>query len=164
MRILLDTNLLTRLANPAQQEAHDLAEAAIETLRLRGQIPCLVPQSIYEFWVVATRPLDVNGLGISPDESREEVDSMLSLFPLLQDERAIFFRWLNLVITHKVSGRPAHDARLVAAMLRHGLSCILTLNVADFARYSEITAVHPDDVIAGTAALLKTNGTPSELG
>lgn len=90
MKILLDTNLLTRLANPAQREMHDLAEAVVETVCIRGHVPCLLPQSIYEFWVVATRPLNVNGLGMSPDEAREEVDSMLSLFPLLQDERAIF--------------------------------------------------------------------------
>ncbi len=36
-----------------------------------------------------------------------------------------------------------HDARLVAAMLVHGLSHILTFNTTEFARYSEITAVHP---------------------
>jgi predicted nucleic acid-binding protein len=154
MKVLLDTNLLTRLANPAQREMHDLAEAVVETVCIRGHVPCLLPQSIYEFWVVATRPLNVNGLGMSPTEAREEVDSMLSLFPLLQDERAIYFRWLDLVSGHQVSGKPAHDARLVAAMLRHDLSCLITFNGGDFARYSEITPVHPSEVIAGTAAFL----------
>lgn len=37
-------------------------------------------------------------------------------------------------------------AKLVASMLVHGLTHILTFNFGDFARYSEITAVHPDDV------------------
>jgi predicted nucleic acid-binding protein len=89
---------------------------------------------------------------------------MLSLFPLLQDERAIFFRWLELVTAHEVSGKPAHDARLVAAMLRHGLMCLLTFNTADFARYSEVTVVHPDGVIAGTASILAAGGNRGELG
>jgi predicted nucleic acid-binding protein len=154
MKILLDTNLLTRLANPAQQEMHKLAEAVVETIFISGHTPCLLPQSIYEFWVVATRPQDDNGLGMSPHEAREEIDSMMSLLPLLQDERAIFFRWLDLVTSHEVSGKPAHDARLVAAMLRHGLSCLVTFHGADFVRYSEVTSIHPSEVIAGTAPFL----------
>jgi len=39
-----------------------------------------------------------------------------------------------------------HDARLAAAMLVHGIGHILTLNVADFSRYSGLTAVHPSSV------------------
>ena len=47
-----------------------------------------------------------------------------------------------------VIGVNVHDARLVAAMLVHGLTHILTFNTTDFARYTEITAVHPTAVIA----------------
>jgi len=79
------------------------------------------------------------------------------LFPLLQDERAIFFRWLDLVTAHEVSGKPAHDAQLVAAMLRHSLSHLLTFNVSDFTRYSEVTPIHPNEVIAGTASIPTAN-------
>lgn len=153
MRIMLDTNVLTRLANPALPEQHESAEAAVESLRTNHHVPVLVPQSLYEFWAVATRPLDVNGLGMSPVDARDEVDAMLTLFPLLQDERAIFSRWLDLVTVHGVSGKTSHDARLVAAMLRHNLSWLLTFNVSDFARYTEIAAVHPNEVLAGTAPL-----------
>ena len=36
-----------------------------------------------------------------------------------------------------------HDARLVAAMLVHKLTHILTFNSDDFRRYSEIIVVNP---------------------
>jgi hypothetical protein len=36
--------------------------------------------------------------------------------------------------------------RLVAAMVVHGLTHILTFNIRDFARYAEVTAVHPMDM------------------
>jgi len=36
-----------------------------------------------------------------------------------------------------------HDARLVAAMLAHPVKYILTFNDKDFARYTDIEAVHP---------------------
>src|SRR5258708_40042368 len=53
--ILLDTNLLTRMTRSHEPQA-GMARAAIQTLRGRGELLVLVPQNLYEFWVVATRP------------------------------------------------------------------------------------------------------------
>lgn len=69
------------------------------------------------------------------------------LFPLLLDTETIYQEWERLVVTHSVMGVNVHDARLVAAMLVHGLTHILTFNISDFARYSEITAVHSTTII-----------------
>ena len=44
---------------------------------------------------------------------------------------------------HEVSGKKAHDTRLVASMIVHGLDTVLTFNVADFKRYTMIAALHP---------------------
>ena len=46
------------------------------------------------------------------------------------------------MVTYAVSGVNVHDARLAAAMKIHGISHLLTLNPADFARYDHITVVH----------------------
>ena len=43
-------------------------------------------------------------------------------------------------------GVNVHDARLVATMLVHGLTHIVTFNIRDFTRYTEITAVHPREI------------------
>jgi len=40
----------------------------------------------------------------------------------------------------------AHDARLVASMLVHGLDTVLTFNVDDINRYTAITTLHPGSV------------------
>lgn len=50
----------------------------------------------------------------------------------------MFEHWYDLVTTYKVLGKPAHDARLVAAMHRHRIPKILTFNVADFIRYPNV--------------------------
>jgi len=47
------------------------------------------------------------------------------------------------VVQHAVLDVQVHDARLAAAMYVHHVSHILTLNVADFNRFSGLTAVHP---------------------
>lgn len=49
MKLLLDTNILTRLVNPAHPDLRDAAERVCETLRTQGCILCVAPQSIYEF-------------------------------------------------------------------------------------------------------------------
>jgi len=53
--ILLDTNLLTRITRSADPQA-GLARAAVQTLLGRGERLIVVPQNLYEFWAVATRP------------------------------------------------------------------------------------------------------------
>jgi predicted nucleic acid-binding protein len=149
--ILLDTNILLRLGG-AEHPQHEKAVAAIDILHRSNLKPVLVPQVLYEYWVVATRPLEVNGLGMSVDDADRTAAAWTTQFRLLGDERGIFPRWRTLVVTYQVQGKPAHDARLVAAMLRHGVTHLLTFNTADFKRFEYIVAVSPDDVAAGSVS------------
>ena len=64
MNVLLDTNILARMAQPGTVPYQTTLDA-VNALQLRGDIPCLVPQVLYELWVVATRPVAVNGLGLT---------------------------------------------------------------------------------------------------
>ena len=144
MRILLDTNLLSRLAN-ATDPNQKLAEKAIETLRLAGYRPCIVPQNIYEFWVVATRPKAQNGLGMSLSAAAAEILNFKSLFPLCEDTPAVLQEWEKVIAAYAVIGKNGHDARFVAAMVVHGISHFLTFNVQDFRRYTGITVLSPEE-------------------
>jgi predicted nucleic acid-binding protein len=145
VRILLDTNVLLRVSDPNHAH-HPQAAAAVDSLDADGHELRTVPQNLYEYWVVATRPLADNGLGFTSHEVQPYLARIKGLFPLLRDERGILDRWEALVSTLDVRGRKAHDARLVAAMQRHGLTHILTFNDADFARYSGITVLTPRSV------------------
>jgi predicted nucleic acid-binding protein len=42
---------------------------------------------------------------------------------------------------HAVSGKSAHDARIVAAMIVHGIERLVTFNVRDFKRYEGIIII-----------------------
>lgn len=55
--------------------------------------------------------------------------------------------WERLAVEHRVIGKKAHDARIVAVMSVHRIGLILTFNVGDFARYPGISAVSPKDVV-----------------
>jgi predicted nucleic acid-binding protein len=66
--------------------------------------------------------------------------------PILTETPEIQGQWEQLVSRHEVCGKKAHDARLVALMLVHGVDRILTFNVGDFRRFGEIRAIHPAEV------------------
>ena len=149
MNILLDANVLLRLADPTSA-AHLIAATAVTKLRAQGESLLVVPQSIYEFWAVATRPIANNGLGLSIAECQQEVARLKSLFPLLDDRPALFAEWEVAVAAFACHGKAAHDARYLAAMRTHGLSFFLTFNVNDFARCTGITLLDPN-VVAGSA-------------
>ncbi len=137
MRVLLDTNVLCRLAGQGHP-LHLPAERTVTRLYDEGHELCLVPQVLYEYWVVVTRPVSDNSLGMATSDVNKAIDHWLALFTLLRDERGIFPNWRQLATQHELKGKSAHDARLVAAMQRHGLKQVLTFNVADFRRYTAI--------------------------
>jgi predicted nucleic acid-binding protein len=145
--VLVDTSLLVRTMQP-HHELSVVAKRAIDKFRLQNRSLYLVPQNLVEFWVVATRPVGQNGLGLSIPEAASELMRLKSIFPLLPDAPAIYEIWENLVIQYQVSGKPAHDARLVAAMQVHGITAILTFDRTGFSRYAGIEVVHPADAAA----------------
>ena len=149
MKYLLDTNVLTRSAEPGHA-MYPAATGATQALLQAGHELFLVPQVLYEFWVVCTRPAAQNGLGFTPAEPEAELNDLLSQFPKLDDMPGIFDGWKTLVTAHGVAGKEAHDARLVAAMHVHGITHLLSFNSGDFQRYPIITVVSPDDVLKVT--------------
>lgn len=142
MRVLIDANLLLRSAQP-QHPQHGIAHDALLQLKTNGHELIIVPQVIYEFWVVATRPVEVNGLGFSAEQAEAKTAVNLGLYSLYRDDEFLFDVWRRLVNLHRVIGKLAHDARLVAAMVRHGATHLLTFNEQDFARFSEIAVIAP---------------------
>jgi predicted nucleic acid-binding protein len=143
---LLDTNILLRSADPAHPMNPEAVEA-VAALLDAGEAVAIVPQNISEFWNVGTRPADKNGLGLTPAQVDSEVSRLEAALSLRADIPQIYREWRKLVVKHSIVGVNVHDARLVAAMIAHGLSHILTFNDKDFRRYQGITVMTPADVI-----------------
>ncbi len=139
---LLDTNVVVRLLEPSAPE-HVMVRDTVRRLWVDGHSLVLVPQVLVELWVVATRPVEVNGFGWQPSKVAAAISLMRSQFRLLEERPDAFERWLTLVESAEVRGKRAHDARLAAVLLSHGLTDILTLNTADYAGLVGISARHP---------------------
>lgn len=139
---LVDTNLLLRLLQP-EQPHYEPAKSTIRALLSDQQCLVIVPQVSAEFWNVCTRPKDKNGLGLDRAQAKKRLEDYEKTFTLCRDVPVIYDYWRNLVEQYDVKGVQVHDTRLVAAMLAHGLTHILTFNANDFKRFKEITAVEP---------------------
>ncbi len=142
MRILVDTNVLLWLVHAGHPHQSASRQAARHLRAGRHELRTVL-QNLYEFWVVATRPVNQNGLGFSTSDVATQLSTLRKLFPPLRDERGILDRWESLATGLAVQGKSAHDTRLVAAMERHGLTHLLTFNVDDFKRYLSIQLLDP---------------------
>ena len=86
-------------------------------------------------------------MGFSIEQAAAELTRLKTVFTILAETPAVYPAWELLVIKHRVTGKPTHDARLVAAMQVHGETSILTLDKGDFSRYPDIEVLNPPEVV-----------------
>lgn len=139
--ILLDTNILVAYLHQGHSR-HEMVRQRVLRLRNEGFDLRLAPQCLYEFYVVATRPTDQNGLGYTPQAAGEIIEELTVLFLLADDPSGMFDEWCRLCQDYQISGRRAHDVRLVAWMVKSGVKDLLTLNPKDFQAFTNIITVH----------------------
>ena len=129
--------------NPHHSECADAVNRLIE----QGDQVCTCAQVLIEYWVTSTRPRDVNGFGLSIIDAASRISVVHGSFPCLVEPAEIADLWQEITIRHSVRGRQAHDARIAALMLAHGITHILTLNTDDFTRYQGITPISPAEAL-----------------
>ncbi len=133
MAYLIDTSILARLANTTDPQRAIAARAVLE-LHRRGEVLHLTPQVLIEFRNMATRPVALNGLGLSTVDAEAQAAGFEAAFPLLAETPDIYPAWKALVGALGVVGKQVHDARLVAVCHAHAVTHLLTFNVSHFVR------------------------------
>jgi predicted nucleic acid-binding protein len=144
-KYLLDTNIVLRFSNPSDEQ-HELVTESVATLLMKGDECYLTAQVLIELWVVATRPIEVNGLGWSVEQTGEVIDQLIAQFPLVEEGPQILRTWLTLVTKNEIKGKRTHDARIAAVMAVANISRILTLNPTDFVGIPGISTVSPQAI------------------
>jgi len=125
--LLVDTSVLLEASNRARRQ-HAVALSLLEQ-RERLVFPAQVPR---EFLVVATRPADANGLGLTLRDALESLAAFRRNVRLLPEEKPLLPTLLGLLGELSISGKKIHDAHLVAAALVHRVPAVVTLNTEDF--------------------------------
>jgi predicted nucleic acid-binding protein len=143
VKTLIDTNIAVLSVNE-RDPARQMILAYLDQLLVGGDELCIAPQVLYEFWVVATRPIELNGLGLEPKDAKRKIGDFLVCYSSLVDPVELVDQWLKICADRSIRGRQAHDARLVASMLLHGVKKLVTLNASDFRRFPEIECLVPN--------------------
>ncbi|MXW78366.1 MAG: PIN domain-containing protein [Gemmatimonadetes bacterium] len=139
--LFADTNVFLSATDRSRKhhaQAWKLLQAAAEgkaVLAVSGQI-------IREYLVVATRPVEVNGLGLAAEDALKNI-AVFTRPPFLfcEESERVSRHLRDLVQTHRLTGKRVHDGNIVATMLAEGINRLITENEEDFASFKEIEAI-----------------------
>ncbi len=135
--LFLDTNILL-IATDESRPHHQFARKVIATHNRSGIHLGVSGQIIREYLVVATRVPEANGLGLGSDEALSNVEVFRQRLVFFDETEAVSNELRSLIGSCELTGKRIHDANVVATMLTHGLSKLITENQGDFSVFSDI--------------------------
>jgi predicted nucleic acid-binding protein len=135
--ILIDTNIILRSKQKGSPHFYEVTEKLVNLIE-SGEDLVICPQVIYEFYVVATRPIEHNGFGLPLKIAIHEIENLLETYSMPAENDQVFYNWQELIAEYNVIGKNAHDTRIVAFMVSNDINKFYTLNKKDFERFSPI--------------------------
>jgi predicted nucleic acid-binding protein len=139
--MFVDTNILvyaTQITSPRREAARN----ALERHSSAGAPFRLSRQILREYLAVVTRP-QLFASPISMAEALADVERFAAAFELLEDGPEVGARLAELCRSVALGGRQVHDANIVATMLAHGETRLLTANRGDFERFAPAIEIVP---------------------
>mgnify|MGYP001236563506 CR=1 FL=1 len=144
--ILLDANVLVYAVN-ADSPQHGASRAVVDA-SMNGRVPgVLVPQVLLEFFAVVTNPKRVTK-PLDSFRAWRQVTALRSSLPLLHPGQQALTELDRLMHARRPTCGRIFDTNLVAQMHAQGFTQICTYNVADFAAFTGVTALTPEEVLA----------------
>lgn len=135
---VVDTNVLVHSSNAGSPD-HGRARTALARLMAQGPV-AVTRQSLREYLAATTRPLPWSR-PLTLAEATADTDAFTRRFPVLEDGPAVWTELMALSRRFAFGGKQVHDANIVAAMLAHGETRLLTFNAADFRRFIPLIEV-----------------------
>jgi predicted nucleic acid-binding protein len=139
--ILLDTNILIHSNQHISPHFNTITNRLIDFADSDEEL-VVCPQVLYEFYVVATRPVEARGgLGISSKDALSQIQKFHTNYLFIHDSQDLFSIWLQLIKKYGSLGTSAHDTRLVAFMKSQKIDQLYTMNRRHFNRYAHIITI-----------------------
>lgn len=135
---VVDTNVLVHSSVTASPH-HGKARDALARLATEGPI-AISRQILREFLSVTTRPQSW-ARAATLAEATHNTDGFIRRFAVLEDGPAVWGELMALARAFSFSGKQVHDANIVATMLAHGETRLLTFNGADFRRFESLIEI-----------------------
>lgn len=139
--VFIDTNILI-YANLAMSPFHLQATERLQALDEQRVDLWISRQILREYLSGMTRQGDLTG-EIPIASLVADVRYFVNRFCVAEDSLQVTERLLTLMEQVPIGGRQVHDANIVATMQAYKIGQLLTHNVADFNRFSELITVLP---------------------
>jgi predicted nucleic acid-binding protein len=137
--MFIDANILN-YQSLRQSQFHMRANAAIERAQDAGKILSARRQVLREYLAASTRLYQSVAL-LTLTQAAADIMRLADDLRILEDGPEVWQPFKNLLQDGGFSGKKVHDAYLVATMLAHGESELLTNNAADFTRFGNRIAI-----------------------
>lgn len=135
---VVDTNVLVHSSNAASPD-HNRARTALARLHAEGEV-AVTRQILWEFLSATTRPQPW-ARAATLAEAIQNTDEFARRFAILDDGPEVWRELMGLTRRFAFGGKQVHDANIVATMLAHGETRLLTFNGADFRRFAPVIEV-----------------------
>jgi predicted nucleic acid-binding protein len=135
--LLLDTNVLLG-ATDRSRDSHLVCTELFQLPSQAGVHLVTIGQILREYLVVATRPVEVNGLGLDAAEAVGNIRAFRTRVHLLPETGEVHDELITLVESNTLRGKRIHDANVVAAAMYHHADAIVTDNAGDYAGISRV--------------------------
>jgi len=138
--VFLDTNVLLSASDPSRSE-HARSLTIFNQWLNRGTALHVSGQVLREYLVVATRPVEKNGLGLDMAAALHNTQQITARAWVVAETPQVAAELTKLLERIPCLGKQVHDANVVATMLVHGLTRLVTANVQDFQRYAGLVEI-----------------------
>jgi predicted nucleic acid-binding protein len=138
---MVDTNILLTATN-AQRPGHSTACGVFQKALDGGVHLATCGQILREYMVVATRPVSVNGLGLSSEDALKNLEWFRKRQVYLEEPESVHHILTGLVERHKAAGKRIHDLNIAALMKEHRIRTLLTENPDDFSDIPGMEILH----------------------
>ena len=138
--VFVDTNVLLSATDESRAH-HREAFRLIAESGARGVHLAASGQILREYLVVATRPAEVNGLGLAVADAIANLRQFRRCLHTNDETEAVASRLRDLGLRHGLRGKRFHDANIVATMAAHGIRTLVTENEDDFKTFDEIDTI-----------------------
>ena len=129
---VVDSNILV-YATSAWSPFNERSLTALIQLTLSESVT--VPRQVLREYVCVMTRGGPSSKPVPMSVAMRAVDRFEQMFKVLEGGPAVWAEFKKLCASHDFAGKQVHDANIVATMLAHGETKLLTLNIKDFRRF-----------------------------
>ncbi|MEX1049463.1 MAG: PIN domain-containing protein [Akkermansiaceae bacterium] len=139
-KVFVDTNVLLEATDEGRR-LHALALGLFRNASSDGVELFLGTQVLREYLVVATRPIENNGLGMTTDLALDNIARLqkrVSLVAETLQAGELFIKWAG---KYQIHGKRLHDLQILATAAVAGMHALITANDKDYPKSSPLTII-----------------------